>query len=171
MPTIQYEPTNEQIQVMVNRARSDYIWKAALKNEGTQRLDMWYQSHVGETVTQGAFQMLRRTTEDAIRREVSYRDSALTYKELLTKYSSIYNSIWISNQFEEIDDNIAISTNDQRIIIETYQVVEKAYMLQEEEARETVKLMTAAGFLTLAIPFLIYASYKSFKIHKAEQQT
>lgn len=148
MPTYQYELTSRQNQQIIDRARADYIWKGELKNEGTQRLDMWYQPHVGGIITPGAFQQLRSITEDTIRREVSYRASALAYREILIRYASELDPYWVTSQIENIDKNIGISTSDQEIEIESYQIIEKQYMLQGETAG---KLISGGGLLLLTI--------------------
>ena len=159
--------TSQQIQQMVDKARIDYSWRIDLKNEQTDRLSMWYESHAGDfIITPGNFQMLRSTLEESIKREQALRESGKVYKDLLIKYSSEFDPAWVSSTIEQIDHGIQISLNDQKGEIENYQTVEKAYLLQSQVA-------TGSGItIFLVIPFLYYVAYKlrQYKIVKIESQ-
>jgi hypothetical protein len=126
----------------VNSAQSDYAWEGDLKNEGTQRLSMWEAAHIGETYTSGVISEYKNLTDDAVKREQNFRASGEVYRSVLNLYSDCYTSDFIQAEISRIDHNVAISTSDQNIEIEHYQVVERDYISQQQEKKAT-ELATA----------------------------
>lgn len=137
----------------VNSMRSDYTWNADLKNEGTQRLSMWEAAHVGETYTSGIIQEYKTLTDDAVRREQKFRAVGYVYRSILNLYSDCYTPDFIQAEISMIDQNDGISTSDQNKEIENYQIVERAYITQQQAQQlaasieEQTKKMTQQGII------------------------
>jgi hypothetical protein len=125
-----------------NSAQSDYTWKGDLKNEGTQRLSMWETAHMGETYTSGIVEIYKSLTDDAVKREKNFRASGEVYRSILNSYPDCYTSDSIQLIISIINQNVDTSTNDQNIEIAHYQLVERDYILQQQEQKR-IALATA----------------------------
>jgi hypothetical protein len=164
MSIVQYE-SKEQILRTINSAATDYDYKIALKNEGTQRLDIWEIQYVGKEIPPGALSYYRVLVEDAIKRENAVRESGRKYKDLLTKYSSMLDINWVYSQIEQIDRNERVSYSDQEKTIKNLQTTEEIYYTQEDFLR-IARIAAGGGIGLIGFSILFGAMYYGFVKHK-----